>query len=90
MMWFLLSETALRRLVSDFFVFHGIFRNFAVFMKTSVIIRFLLLGIAWLALVLAILLRTPKITLYTIFVIFASAVIVFVPVYKKYVKNGRN
>lgn len=59
-------------------------------MKTSVIIRFLLLGIAWLALVLTILLRTPKITLYTIFIIFASAIIVFVPVYKKYVRNGRN
>lgn len=59
-------------------------------MKTSVIIRFLLLGIAWLALVLTLLFRTPQVTLYTIFVIVASAIIVFVPVYKKYVRNGRS
>lgn len=59
-------------------------------MKTSVIIRFLLLGIAWLALVVTILVRTPQITLYTWFVIVASGIIVFVPVYKKYVKNGRS
>lgn len=56
-------------------------------MKTSVIARFVVLGLLWLALVGTILLRSPKITLYTLFIIVASAIIIFVPVYKKYVKN---
>ncbi|MCC8113680.1 MAG: hypothetical protein LIP03_06725 [Bacteroidales bacterium] len=58
-------------------------------MKTSAIIRFLILGVLWLALVLMIVLRTERFTLYTLFVIVASAIIIFVPVYKKYVKNDR-
>ncbi|MCD8386434.1 MAG: hypothetical protein LUD17_06020 [Bacteroidales bacterium] len=58
-------------------------------MKTSAIIRFLILGALWLALVLMIVLRTERFTLYTLFVIVASAIIIFVPVYKKYVKNDR-
>jgi hypothetical protein len=57
-------------------------------MKTSIIIRFVILGIVWLALVWTIIARTPRFTLYTAFVIVASAIIIFVPVYKKYVKNG--
>lgn len=63
--------------------------NFATDMKTSAIIRFLILGVLWLALVLMIVLRTERFTLYTLFVIVASAIIIFVPVYKKYVKNDR-
>ena len=55
-------------------------------MKLSVIIRFAILGVLWLALVAAIVLRS-QFTLYTAFVIVASAIIIFVPVYKKYVKN---
>lgn len=62
--------------------------NFAVTMKTSVIIRFTVLGFLWLILVGVILVRSPRIDLYTIFVIIASAIIIFVPIYKKYVKNG--
>lgn len=58
-------------------------------MKTSAIIRFLILGVLWLALVLMIVLRTERFTPYTLFVIVASAIIIFVPVYKKYVKNDR-
>ncbi len=58
-------------------------------MKQSVIIRFAILGVLWLALVTAILVRTPF-TLYTVFVIVASAIIIFVPVYKKYVKNDND
>lgn len=58
-------------------------------MKTSVIIRFVLLGLAWAALVAWIVAATPRFTLYTAFVIVASAIIIFVPVYKKYVKNGK-
>lgn len=62
--------------------------NFAVRMKTSVIIRFVILGFLWLILVGVILVRTAQINFYTIFVIIASAIIIFVPIYKKYVKNG--
>ena len=57
-------------------------------MKTSVILRFVILGLLWFGLVAYIVAPTPKFTLYTAFVIVASAIIIFVPVYKKYVKNG--
>lgn len=56
-------------------------------MKTSVIVRFVLLATAWLATVGLLLARTPRITPYTIFVIVASAIIIFVPMYKKYVRD---
>ena len=59
-------------------------------MKTSVILRFVILGLLWLGLVGYIIARTPKFTLYTAFVIVASAIIIFVPIYKKYVKNVNN
>lgn len=59
-------------------------------MKTSVILRFVILGLLWLSLVGYIIARTPKFTLYTAFVIVASAIIIFVPIYKKYVKNANN
>lgn len=52
----------------------------------SVIFRFVILGLLWLGLVLYILARTPF-TLYTAFVIVASAIIIFVPMYKKYVRK---
>ncbi|MBP3536535.1 MAG: hypothetical protein J6J93_03235 [Muribaculaceae bacterium] len=53
-------------------------------MKTSVIVRFVILGVLWLGLVIYLLASTPF-TLYTAFVIVASAIIVFVPMYKKYI-----
>lgn len=55
-------------------------------MNTSVVLRFVILGILWLGLVLYIIMHTTF-TLYTAFVIVASAIIVFVPMYKKYVKK---
>lgn len=57
-------------------------------MKTSVIARFVILGVLWLGLVAYIVAFTPKFTLYTAFVIVASAIIIFVPVYKKYVRKS--
>lgn len=57
-------------------------------MNTPVIIRFAALGIAWLATVGLLIARAGRITPYLIFIIIASAIIVFVPMYKKYVKNG--
>lgn len=59
-------------------------------MKSSVIVRFVLLGAAWLATVGLLLASTPRITPYILFIIVASAIIVFVPMYKKYVKGGKN
>lgn len=59
-------------------------------MSTSVLLRFVVLGLLWLALVVTIVVRTPKITLYTLFVIVASAIIIFVPIYKRYVKNDNS
>lgn len=59
-------------------------------MKTSIVIRFALLGAAWLATVWILVASTPRITPYLVFVIVASAIIVFVPMYKKYVKGGKN
>ena len=53
---------------------------------TSVIIRFLILGLLWLGLV-GYILTHAQLTLYLAFVIVASAIIVFVPMYKKYVKK---
>lgn len=56
-------------------------------MKTSVILRFVIIGLMWLMLVGMIVMRAERFTLYTLFVIVASAIIIFVPLYKKYVKN---
>ncbi len=58
-------------------------------MKTSVILRFVILGLIWLGLVAYIVKYTPKFTLYTAFVIVASAIIIFVPIYKKYVRQDK-
>ncbi len=55
-------------------------------MKPSVIVRFVILGLLWLGLV-GYILAHSQFTLYTLFVIVASAIIIFVPMYKKYVKR---
>ncbi len=55
-------------------------------MNASVITRFVILGLLWLGLVGYILTHT-QLTLYIAFVIVASAIIIFVPMYKKYVKK---
>lgn len=58
-------------------------------MKPTVILRFVIVGLLWLAVCGALLVRSQSVTLYTLFVIAASGIIVFVPMYKKYVKNDR-
>lgn len=55
-------------------------------MKTSVLLRFIILGLLWLGLVVYIMLHA-RMTLYLAFVIVASGIIVFVPMYKKYIKK---
>jgi len=56
-------------------------------MNVQNIIRFTILGLLWLGLVVYILAASPRITLYTLFIIVASAIIIFVPMYKKYLKK---
>lgn len=62
-------------------------------MKTGTILRFVIIGTLWLATCVWFVLRlqaagTP-LTLMSLFPLIASAFIVFVPLYKKYVKNGQ-
>ncbi|MDE6810363.1 MAG: hypothetical protein K2J42_09805 [Muribaculaceae bacterium] len=59
-------------------------------MKGTDIFRFSCITLLWLLLCWMVIASTPKITFMTIFVIIASGIIVFVPLYKKYLKNGRN
>lgn len=55
-------------------------------MNQSVIFRFVILGALWLMLVIYILTHAV-INFFTLFAIVASAILVFVPLYKKYVKK---
>lgn len=56
-------------------------------MKTQDIFRIALLAAIWLLLVWTLIARTPRLTLATVFWVAASAIIVFVPLYKKYIKK---
>ena len=55
-------------------------------MKKGTIARFVVLGVLWLGLC-CYMLAHSQVTLYTVFVIVASAIIIFVPMYKKYIKK---
>ena len=57
-------------------------------METTTKIRFVFLAALWLVLCYLVLTSQP-ITLWTLFVIVASGIVVWVPLYKKYVKNGK-
>ena len=61
--------------------------------KAAVIIRFLIIGVLWLAVCVFYVVRLKgqgqELTLLSLFPLIASGIIVFVPLYKKYVKNGR-
>lgn len=60
-------------------------------MKLSVIIRFVIIGLLWLGVgawyVTRQLAAGVELNLLTLFPLIASGVIVFVPLYKKYVRN---
>lgn len=56
-------------------------------MKGSSWIRLIIIGAIWLWLCGMIIVRAQPVTLWTIFVIIASGIIVFVPLYKKYKRN---
>lgn len=57
-------------------------------MSVANILRFGILGILWLGLVIYILTHS-QVTLYTLFVCAASWIIIFVPLYKKFVKKSK-
>ncbi|MBD5191495.1 MAG: hypothetical protein HDS58_02985 [Barnesiella sp.] len=58
-------------------------------MTGTQIFRFSCLTILWLALCYLVISQSPEITLWTIFVIICSGIVVFVPLYKRYIRNGR-
>lgn len=63
-------------------------------MNSGIIIRFAIIGILWIGVcfwyVTRLLASGQNITLLSLFPVVASAFIVFVPLYKKYVKNDKN
>ena len=62
-------------------------------MKMSVVIRFLIIGLIWAGacamLVARMVADGTAFNLLTIFPILASGIIVFVPLYKKYIRNDK-
>lgn len=56
-------------------------------MKTSHIIGLVVLALLYLVLVWIILTRAGGITLYNLFLVVASGIIIFVPLYKKYIRK---
>ena len=62
-------------------------------MKGSVVIRFVIIGLLWVVVCAILIVRmvasdTP-LNLMTLFPIIASGIIVFVPLYKKYIRNDK-
>ena len=62
-------------------------------MKGSVVIRFVIIGLLWVGVCAILIVRmvaldTP-LNLMTLFPIIASGIIVFVPLYKKYIRNDK-
>ena len=62
-------------------------------MKISVVLRFLGLGLIWAGacgvLIARMLAEGTAVNLMTVFPIIASGIIVFVPLYKKYIRNDK-
>lgn len=58
-------------------------------MSTANIIRFGLVGVLWLALCYLLVSRMRQVTLVSLFPIVASGIIIFVPMYKKYIKKDQ-
>lgn len=54
------------------------------------IFRFSCVALLWLALCIILLVRAERIDFMVLFAIVASGVVVFVPLYKKYVRNRKN
>lgn len=57
-------------------------------MDTPILIRFVFIGLLWLFLCWLVVASQPF-SLRVAFIIMASGIVVWVPLYKKYVKNGK-
>lgn len=54
-------------------------------------VRFAILGALWLYLCGLLLVRSAHgLTVRTLFIMVASAIVIFVPMYKKYIRNGKH
>ena len=62
-------------------------------MRMSVVLRFLIIGLIWAGvcgvLIARMIAEGTAINLMTLFPIIASGIIVFVPLYKKYIRNDK-
>ncbi len=62
-------------------------------MKMSVVLRFLVIGLIWAGacgvLIARMIAEGTAVNLMTVFPIIASGIIVFVPLYKKYIRNDK-
>ena len=58
-------------------------------MNVANIIRFGLVGVLWLGLCYLLVSRMKEVTLVSLFPLIASGIIIFVPMYKKYVKKDQ-
>lgn len=57
-------------------------------MKGAILVRFICVLLLWLLLCF-LLLSQRTFTLWTLFVIIASGIIIFVPLYKKHIRHGK-
>ena len=57
-------------------------------MTTPQIVRLCFIAALWIAICTLLIISVQRITLYTIFIIVASGIVVFVPLYKKYRRDG--
>lgn len=58
-------------------------------MNVSNIIRFCFITLLWLMLCGMLLIRTEKIDFMVVFTIIASGIVIFVPLYKKYIRGKK-
>lgn len=59
-------------------------------MSAATRFRIICIILLWLVLCWILIVQSPQITLRTIFVIVASGIVVFVPLYKKHIKDGKD
>ena len=58
-------------------------------MNASNIIRFAFIIVLWLVLCYLLITRSPKIDFMVVFTIVASGIVIFVPLYKKYMRGKK-
>lgn len=58
-------------------------------MTTSNIIRFGFIVVLWLVLCYLLIVRSERVDFMTIFAILASGIVIFVPLYKKYIRGKK-